>query len=119
MTVTFEKFEKDDYTSVQVKEQMKSDLDKNRKLILTRHCIDRATQFKLSITGLIDMFWDSKLESRPPGAKKDRRGRKTIFLRNGTYVMVAGEVVDNRSKENSYLLLTIYDQRLDLPADCF
>lgn len=89
-------------------------LDKERKLIITRHVSERASQFNISIKELINMFWESDKEPKPPNARPDRDGQFTLFRRHGTCVMVVGEIVDKHTKKDAYLLLTIFDQKMYL-----
>jgi hypothetical protein len=91
-------------------------LDPNRRLKITNHARERAEQFQIPIKKLVWMFWNSEEEPEPPGSKR-REGWVTAFRRNGTVVMTAGLVNDKRTEEPIYLLLTIYDQRMDLPAE--
>lgn len=90
-------------------------LDKNKELVLTVHAIERAKQFGVSIKGLKHMFWGSIKEPRPPGARKySKYASTTSYWRNGTFVMTVGEPIHKEKGQPIYLLLTIYDQRMDL-----
>lgn len=90
--------------------------DETRKLKITSHAYQRAKEFGLTPSKVAWLFWNSQPEPSPPGKRKDSKwADKTRYFRNGTYVMVAGEADHKDTGEPIYLLLTIYDQRLDLP----
>ena len=91
-------------------------LDNSRKLRVTRHASERAEEFGISMNKLVWMFWKSEKEPTPPNAKNHSdRKEVTIFRRNGTVVMVAGECNDKITGLPIYLLITAYDQKLDSP----
>lgn len=91
-------------------------LDKSRKLIITHHAMDRATQFQVSRKNLVKMFWASEEEPKPPGSRHDNNGKVTIYRRNGTVVMVVGEAKNKYADGQIYLLITIFDQRMYLDS---
>lgn len=97
--------------------------NKNRRLVITQHAYQRARQFGLKDGKLItELFWGSVQEKLPKDLRKHARKNHekyhhcTRYFRNGTYVMVVGEVTHNIQGDDIWLLVTIYDQRLDLPA---
>lgn len=90
--------------------------NENRKLKIVFHAYERAKEFGVSPKKLAWLFWNSVPEPSPPGKKKNSKWSSTTrYFRNGTYVMVAGEVDHKDTGEPIYLLLTVYDQRIDLP----
>lgn len=94
-------------------------LDK-KKLIVTAHARERAEQFQISIGKLVWMFWNSEEGEVPPNAEKHSKHKEaTLYRRNGTHVMIIAEVKDKYTNEDAYLLLTVYDQRMDLPLAAF
>ena len=91
-------------------------LNKDFDVYITRHCRDRANEFNIRYQKLLDLFWDSVEEDKPPGCRNLDDGKITLYRRNGPYVMVVGLVKHKETRKPLYLLLTVYDQRLDLPA---
>ena len=92
-------------------------LEHSRKLILTSHAKQRAQQFRMSVDKVYWSFWHSQEEPTPPGAKKyaDRGvSEDTIYRRFETKVMVIKKIVDKYTNKDAYLMLTLYDQRMDL-----
>lgn len=87
--------------------------DQSRKLKIVHHAYERGKQFQLSPAKMVWLFWNSEPEKSPPG-RRETSPENTRYFRNGTYVMVAAEVDDRETGEPMYLLLTIYDQRMDL-----
>lgn len=90
--------------------------ENNRKLKITYHAYERAKQFGISPKQLVWLFWNSEKEPSPPGKRKDNKFASTTrYWRNGTVVMVAGEAEHKEHGYPIYLLLTVYDQKIDLP----
>ena len=92
-------------------------MNNDMRLVITKHAIERGQEFQLSIPKLGWMFWHSEEEPKPPNAhKREVKGQTTIFRRCGTHVMVVGITKDRVKNDDIYLLLTIYNQEMDLKA---
>lgn len=95
---------------------------KSRRLVITAHAYQRAKQFRVPKELISELFWGSVQEKLPKDLRKNAQKNHpkyhqcTRYFRNGTYVMVVGETVHKLEGDNIWLLITIYDQRLDLPA---
>jgi len=94
--------------------------NKNRQLIITGHAYERCEQLGMRKVDIAPLFWESLQEKLPQDLRKyaarthQKYHELTRYYRNGTYVMVASETTHKRTGDNIYLLLTVYDQRLDL-----
>lgn len=93
-----------------------------RRLVITAHAYERAAGMNLASSEIAPLFWGS-IEEKLPIDLRRRAAEKyqnhhdhTKYYRNGTYVMVVGEVIHIKAGDPIHLLLTIYDQRLDLPG---
>lgn len=95
---------------------------KSRRLVITAHAYQRAEQFRVPKDKISDLFWGSIQEKLPKDLRKNAKKNHekyhdcTRYFRNGTYVMVVGEVTHKLHGDEIWLLITIYDQRIDLPA---
>lgn len=89
--------------------QLKTD----RRLKITRHALDRASEFGFTRKQIELMFWGSVEEPKPPGARENAK-YQTIYRRYNTVVMIVSVLQDKSAWDNIYLLLTVYDQRMDL-----
>lgn len=84
----------------------------DKHIIFTSHARERMKSFQLDIPKALELLKDCVPEKIPKGKKKFSREGIKCF-RNGSYVFTMAEVMHKRFKTPSYLLLSVYDQRMD------
>lgn len=93
-------------------------VDKSRHLFISRHALERGELFGLPHKRLMWHFYNSEPDPAPPGTKKYGDRQEGIrYYRSGTVCMVVSETIDKRSMSPAYKMVTVYDQKMDIPSN--
>lgn len=92
-------------------------VDKKKRLIITRHALERMAPFGYKRQLLREMFYAAVPDGPPPGRNKyEKYKENTRYYRFGSVVMVVADVISKDNQEPVYLLVTAYDQKLDVES---
>lgn len=92
----------------------------DKRIILTKHCIERFKEFGFTkIPEMVKFVKQGLLEELDPKQKEYKEMKyndqnPAKHYRNGSYVYPVVETVSKFTGKEIYLVITIYDQKVDL-----
>jgi len=82
---------------------------------VTKHCQDRMREFKVSPLALLYWLPQAQPEKPPKNDKKKfQQNDNVTWWRYGTYIFTVAKVYDQRELTDTYLLMSVFDQRMYL-----
>ena len=90
----------------------------DRYAVFTKHAHDRMRELQLSPSKTAWMLYSAIEDELPKDIREHKRqkyqGIKSLHLRYGTVLFTLVPAIDNRTKDEIYLVLSIFDQKMDI-----
>lgn len=89
----------------------------DRYVIFTSHARQRAHEFQISLAKATWLVYTSDVNDLPKELKRAKNAKykdRAVYRRNGTYLFTLLPATDNQTGDEIYLVITMYDQRMDL-----
>ena len=88
----------------------------DRYIKFTKHARDRMNECQIEPVKCAWLIYGAEKYSLPRdlNLNKKKYSEKTLYYRNGTYVFTLLPKTDITTGDNIYLVISVYDQRMDL-----
>lgn len=88
----------------------------NKYAIFTKHSQDRLRECQINLPKAVFMLYSGTKEKLPKelAKAKNKYSDEAIYIRNGTIIFTLIDSINKITKEDIYLVVSVYDQQIGL-----